>query len=343
MYIKANLPPLRPTNAILAKFTEPLCCHRALYADFLEKNEWKHSNPIFIRDLRNFEEAIASVNKAAEVYGESRLAFVTLTFSRRTSVENANEAFKRSQSALRKLFPDGWFKVVEFNKKGGIHFHMIAVCSEDIRAGFNFEAYSQMQEFNQLTRPLTSEKKTLRGTLGRQLTSNPALKGLWKQLEEVLPKHGFGRCEVAPLRECPEAAAKYLIGGWADSIRRKKAAGVKPRTRLYSYAKPFPRVKLPDGPGKEIYRRKVEIILEAMHLSREDMTERYGPRWNYLLMRHVMDHLDYFLHSNPEEWDRARVAEFTQDLLHRFGTHDYSEDPELEMFDDEFSKSKEAA
>jgi hypothetical protein len=107
-------------------------------------------------------------------------------------IYNADEASERINSVrgfLLTIFKRA-ILVTERHKSKRIHFHLLVSLASgaDIRTGLNFEAVRQR----------------------RYSSASPALLALWELLRERLPKYGFGRHELLPIRKTGEAVAAYI-------------------------------------------------------------------------------------------------------------------------------------
>ncbi len=125
----------------------------------------------------------------ALVHGFERLAFFTGTFP--DNVKTIREAQRRFNSmntnAMRGRFL-AWVSVVQRHKDGRIHLHLVVVCKEDIRSGFDFAAVKY--------RDYSSASVYLRAE--------------WKFWRDNSPKYGFGRMELLPVRTSAERFASYV-------------------------------------------------------------------------------------------------------------------------------------
>jgi hypothetical protein len=108
-------------------------------------------------------------------------------------VYDAAEASRRINNLNRRILPvifERAICVTERMKSGAIHFHLLGILSgrPDIRTGLNFEAIKK-----------------------RDYHSAPEhLRELWAQLREILPRYGFGRAELLPVKKTGEAVSSYI-------------------------------------------------------------------------------------------------------------------------------------
>jgi hypothetical protein len=155
-----------------------------------------------------------NVQCLAEKYPLKNLGFLTLTFS--DNVQCYKEASKRFNSLASNVLNhryQAWMKVMERQKSGRIHFHLIIALNADIRTGFDFPAISR-QDYSSSGKYLRSE---------------------WSFWRSTAKKFRFGRTELLPIKSSSEAIGRYVgkyISKHLDSrIPDDKGA------RLVSYSK----------------------------------------------------------------------------------------------------------
>lgn len=120
--------------------------------------------------------------------GLNFIAFVTLTFKKRLSnPEIARRLKSLRNGVLDRFFNGKWLWVRGRFTGGGTHFHLLVVCSENIRSGFDFR-----------------ERK-----LRRMPSANEALRKVWTFWREKAAKYAFGRAHTLPVR-LREAVAGYM-------------------------------------------------------------------------------------------------------------------------------------
>lgn len=199
-------------------------------------------------------------------HGVENCGFLTLTFP--DNLRDFREAQKRFNSLasnlLRKLFPGGYIVVLEPQKRGAIHYHLIVGTEQDIRTGFDFEAVS---------------KRDYR-------SANDYLRGLWSQLRNSMDKYGFGRSELLPIKTTGEGIAKYVgkylqknflecPTDWAKSKARKVRYS-RSEWRTHKHGFQF----ISEGSAR--WRQRVGAFAERVGAeSFEDLRELFGPRWAY--------------------------------------------------------------
>ena len=162
---------------------------------------------------RTAREIRATIGCFAARWGLERLGFMTHTFA--GEAPTIKEARRRWRS-LRINALDGryhsWLCVLQRGKFGRLHFHLVVVCRQDIRTGFDFAAVK-----------------------GRDYRSaNDHLRGEWEFWREACPKYNFGRCELLPVRTDAERAARYVARYISRHLRARYPEDK--RARLVSFA-----------------------------------------------------------------------------------------------------------
>jgi len=132
--------------------------------------------------------------------GVERCAFVTITTAQNNSYwtkegwENARKMFhswSTHKGGLPYVFGAGrdWCRVIEPQRRGAIHWHILIDVGADIRTGCDFEAFNR----------------------GDYRTAPPALRKLWARMRDSAKRYGLGRVEIMPVKsEKWEAAARYV-------------------------------------------------------------------------------------------------------------------------------------
>jgi integrase len=214
----------------------------------------------------------------SETFGKERIGFLTLTLGdfvaggRFRNLRDRKEAQRRFHSLMTNEISKRYVcgvSVTERHKNGGIHFHLVVVCKEDIYGQIDFAACFPPKDC--LGKPLYEPF---------YLTANDAIKREWAYWLRTAKLYGFGRHQVQPMRTNGEALGRYLGAYLADVTaksfelwRQKKAGELSIKTRneyrasMFSMlawleeneelaANPFKRVKKTDGRGLETLKRR---------------------------------------------------------------------------------------
>jgi len=194
----------------------------------------------------------------------NHIGFVTLTF--KDNVTDAKEANRRFDSfnthylKPSKEFGE-WVRVMEPQKRGAWHYHLIVILTQDIRTGINFEEIAQ----------------------GKYSSTSPHLKKLWSSLRMNLPKYGFGRSELHPIRSTQEAMARY-VGKYISKGLAARSDAQK-GVRLVAYSQGWLKNSIRfqwHTPGSQLYRKKLAHFC-ASHGCTEtyQLADKLGPAWQY--------------------------------------------------------------
>jgi len=210
-----------------------------------------------------------SVTQLAARYGLEKLGFLTLTF--REHILCPKEAQRRLNSLLTRVIKQryrDYLGVMERQKSGRIHYHLLVVLDHDIRTGFDFSGIDR-RDYS---------------------SASPHLRQEWAFLRKTAPAYGFGRTELLPIRSSTEAIAKYVgkyIAKHMD-VRQVEDKGV----RLVRYSRGAragtTRFQF-HSIGSAEWRRKLAIfaqIVQDQHPEHRvanisDLSTVLGNRWAY--------------------------------------------------------------
>ena len=253
-------------------------------------------------------------------YGLEKCLFVTLTFpSIGGKAPTVKEASRRFNSLATNLLNGrglvvAWIRVLERGeRKGRVHYHCLVAVREDVRTGFDFEAFKRKD----------------------YTSANGALRAVWAWWRKNAKKYGFGRVESQPLRSTDEAVAQYLSKYISAHITQRKAEDKGARLVGYSKGVPSSSSKFAfDSVRGQLHRRKLAILAGALGFTESHYSEQfrrdYGRSWMYWLGPHikriVLPVYPTFAHlcadfeewrDHPDEVARTNGVEFTAEALVR--------------------------
>ena len=247
-----------------------------------------------------------NIHVMCDKYGIDRIGFLTLTFP--DDVLSHKEAAKRFNSLATNVLKDRyaqWVRVSERQKKGRWHFHLVVVCKQDIRCGFNHANYALN---NKNLKDCKYDKKLFKKLHGNKLPhgANKALTSEWAFWLATSKKYGFGRPELLPVRKTGEAlaayVAKYISKGFA--YRRDEDKGA----RLVSYSKNArvcgSRFSFVGGQSHQ-WRLRCKLFLDNLYFRHyqqsinggqlplepftyDDMPSLFGTRWAWRLRDKIL-------------------------------------------------------
>ena len=159
------------------------------------------------------------------------VGFLTLTYQKdEQCFHSAGDNFNSLATGILNDRFLAWVKVGERTKKGVVHFHLLVVCKQEIRRGFDFDAVNN-RDYRSVCPYL--RKEWAFWSSRKASPKKPARVG-------AAERYGFGgRVELKPIRKNAEAVASYLSKYLSKgcSTRQLRDKGV----RLISYSKSFPR------------------------------------------------------------------------------------------------------
>ena len=153
------------------------------------------------------------VRQAVRQWGLERCIVFTLTFPDRlrwTNPEDWKTAKRRWHSFRTHVLPGvflGGVGVWEPSPTGRIHLHAVVGTREDVRTGFDFDAFgASCREFS--TSGESPEFKRLRSAYAS--TATESLRAIWAEIRAKAPDYKIGRCESIPVRS--EAGFARYVG-----------------------------------------------------------------------------------------------------------------------------------
>lgn len=206
-------------------------------------------------------------------FGLNKVAFLTLTFrnGKQITSREAQRCFRSFRTGfLKKYLPD-YIAVLAVGEGGSIHFHLLVNCQQDIRTGFDFNAYPE----------------------GDRTSACPHLRHLWKLLESKAPKYGFGYInELLPIESNVKAMANYPRENYEETVHQRHR--LHKGARLVSYSQGTWRVWHTKfglcTPEARVQRRKIGAFAAAIGASDfKDITKRLGSGWAIVIYPALYD------------------------------------------------------
>ena len=219
--------------------------------------------------------------------GPERVGFLTLTFPEDVEPE---EASRRLHHLSRRVLPrigDEWLWVRERTKAGRLHYHLLIRTHWDIRTGF---------DFGQVKR-------------GCYVTACPELRKVWRFLRRVLPRYGFGRHQLLPVRD--KSAVGRYVGKYITKSERAacdKGQRLCGMTRAISSAAPSVRISWVKGRAW-VFRRVVgylECLFRGRYGVGEALPRLWGAKWAWKVI--VMSERSPRVVEEALAWWDAQVA-----------------------------------
>lgn len=215
-----------------------------------------------------------NVKYFAEKHGLENLGFLTLTF--RDHIVCPKAAQKRLNSLISHVIKPrygDYVGVMERQKSGRIHYHMLVNVRSDIRTGVDFKALAR-KDYS---------------------SANQCLRGEWAFWRKSAPKYRFGRTELLPVMSSSEAIGRYVGKYIGKHIEQRQERDKNARLVRYSTGARVVSTRyqfLTDG--SEQWRKKVKQFAH-MVAERHDtepsmamLSAILGPRWAH-------NHREYIL------------------------------------------------
>lgn len=206
-----------------------------------------------------------NVTAMVERHGLERVGFLTLTFA--DHVLDPHEAQRRMNSLTTHVLRPRYgsvIRVLERQKSGRIHYHLLVNVGVDIRTGCDFTSFAQ----------------------GDYRSAPRALRGEWAFWRATAKAYGFGRTELLPVRSTSTAIGKYVGKYIAKHLGQRE--GRDRRVRLVSYVGTrvaSTRFAWAGGPAA-LWRLKLAAFVGMLHQAGAlgsptlaAMRLKFGPRW----------------------------------------------------------------
>lgn len=208
-----------------------------------------------------------NVKAMAEKYGLERVGFLTLTFADHVlQVSEAQRRFKSLANNILRIRYQAWMAILERQKSGRLHFHLLVVLPQDIRTGFDFLAISQ-HDYRSAGSFLRSE---------------------WAFWRKTAKAYGFGRTELFPIRSTEEGIGRYVGKYIGKHMEARQDEDKGARLVRYSSKARYAVTRFSwASPGAADWRRKVKsfawMLFESQGITptMAGLREALGPRWAY--------------------------------------------------------------
>ena len=208
-----------------------------------------------------------NVVSLAQKHGLENLGFLTLTF--KDHVVSVKEAQRRLNSLITHIIKpryQDYIGVLERQKSGRIHYHLLVVLGFDIRTGFNFAAI-EARDYS---------------------SANPALRAEWAFWRNTAPAYRFGRTELMPIKSSEEAIGKYIGKYIGKHMETRQEADKGARLVRYSRGARVASTRFQFvSTGSQAWRSKLRSFAHYVaertgcEPTMEGIREVCGPRWAY--------------------------------------------------------------
>lgn len=218
-----------------------------------------------------------SVQGLTEKFGIERISMLTLTF--KDHVTCRKEASRRFNSLVSNVIKKRYHEyvgVIERQKSGRLHYHIVLVHDCDVRGNLDFEALKNRD----------------------YRSANDALRREWAFWRRTAPKYNFGRTELLPAKSTAKALA-YYIGKYISKDIESRAIGKVCNKQNFD-DKGARLVRYSNGAragntrfmfvskGSELWRKKVALFAQIVSettgsdvKSIDDLSSVCGKRWAY--------------------------------------------------------------
>jgi len=224
--------------------------------------------PVFPSSARRTAFALqVNVQAMCEHFGIEFIGFLTLTFA--DHVLDPREAQRRMNSLSTHVLRPRYrraIRVIERQKSGRIHYHLLVAVGADIRTGVDFVALSR----------------------GDYRSAPKSLRDEWSFWRMTASKFGFGRTELLPIRSTVEAVSRY-VGKYISKHLYNRISADK-GVRLVSYiGEKIANSRFAWAGGhSKTWRKKLSLFVRMFYESGaiasptlSAMRMAFGPRWAF--------------------------------------------------------------
>jgi len=206
-----------------------------------------------------------------------------------------------------------FIRTLEPQRNGRPHYHLIISVAWDTRPDdFDWKAFFECQ-VERATNGPSARFRELRAAYKASAASE--LVALWAFLRKLLPKFGFGRAELLPMRKGQEAISEY-IGKYLEAgliMRRHSWKGARrvefDRSEKNNWLA-CTRVFAWNSTGARAWRSRVGELAEAVGVKdMNGLKKKLGPRWAYRSR-------DAITNASTEDW-----CEFLGILSHLYSSN----------------------
>lgn len=252
-----------------------------------------------------------SVQKLCRIHGIDRVAFLTLTFA--DHILCPREAQRRLNILLTAVIKPRYGEytgVLERQKSGRIHYHLLVTMPFDCRTGADFDAFSK----------------------GDYRSASKALRNEWRFWRITPRKYGFGRTELMPIKSTEEAVGRYVgkyISKSISASNESNTADIDKGVRLVRYStgaragtSHFTFVSKKSESYRSALKILVDVINKQMGFAISEINELkyfFGPRWQYAFRFAIADMALVIAALNQGNIDISKI-DFADmfELKHRF-------------------------
>lgn len=218
---------------------------------------------------------LENVAYMVQLHGIENIGFLTLTFKQH--IVSATEAQRRFKSlanhVLSERYP-AYIRVIERQKSGRIHYHLLVAMNHDIRTGFDFDAISNHD----------------------YTSANEHLRLEWAYWRKSAPLYGFGRTELLPIKSSGRGLGLYVGKYIGKHIEQRIEADKGVRLVSYGGQSRNWNCKFTplDFPSTQ-WRWKVETFARQIRKSKNklchgigDLTRIMGKQWAFQHREYIM-------------------------------------------------------
>lgn len=206
-----------------------------------------------------------NVEAMCQRHGLEKVGFLTLTFAEH--ILDSKQAQRRMNSLTTHVLRPRYgntIRVIERQKSGRIHYHVLVAVGSDIRTGCDFDAFAK------------DDYRSAPAALRRE----------WAFWRRTAKAYGFGRTELLPVMSTEAAIGRYVGKYISKHIEQREERDRGVRLVSYSGERIASTRFAWASKGAMQWRAKLGAFIHMLHDSgaiaeptTEAMARRFGPRW----------------------------------------------------------------
>jgi hypothetical protein len=206
-----------------------------------------------------------NVQAMCEEFGIDQVGFLTLTFAEH--ITDPKVAQKRMNSLTTGVLRPRYgncIRVIERQKSGRIHYHLLVNVGADIRTGASFDEFAK----------------------GIYKSASPRLRAEWAFWRKTAKLYGFGRTELMPVKSSTEAIGRYVGKYIAKHLNFRQMRDKGVRLVSYTGGRTASTRFAWASKGSRSWRLKLAAFVQMLHQTgsissptTESMARVFGPRW----------------------------------------------------------------
>jgi hypothetical protein len=231
-----------------------------------------------------------NVRALVQKYGIEHMVVCTVTHAQFCGDAKASQRKWHSfvTGYLNKHYKGRWLRVLERCESGCIHYHVLIAVPDDVRTGFDFEAYRRARQAYRIGGKCSEFQR--QRVIWKRSRNAALIKG-FEDFRAACQRHGFGKCiDFLPVLSNADAVA-YYVGKYISKHIGHRLPADK-GVRLIAYARGVGKASGAlawNSPGAWLWRRKLgALAAEVGATNLKQLGNLLGKNWAYKFQASIM-------------------------------------------------------